>query len=121
MADPQATEEAVERALTLSGCKDVFGEKLAEVKITEFGRNLSGGEKQVVAIARCLLKDPDVLIFDEATAHLDPSTREVVMQAFRDVFRDKTRILITHDQKIAKFANRVLLLEDGAVKEVKLS
>lgn len=118
MADPQAKEEAVEQALALSGCKGVFDEELAEVKITEFGRNLSGGEKQVVAIARCLLKDPDVLIFDEATAHLDPNTREVVMQAFKDVFRDKTRILITHDQRIAKFANRVLLLEDGAVKKV---
>lgn len=116
LAKPQAKKEDIERALTLSGCKDIFGKALSEIKISESGRNLSGGEKQVVAIARCLLKNPDILIFDEATAHLDINTHKLVMQAFKEVFADKTRILITHDKEIAKFADRILLLEDGKVK-----
>ncbi len=116
MAHPQATEEDMERAYTLSGCKEIFDKELSEVRISETGRNLSGGERQAVAIARCLLKNPDIIIFDEATAHLDKNTCKLVMQAFKDVFVDKTRILITHDQDIAKFADRILLLEKGTVK-----
>jgi len=117
MAAPVASEETVERALALSGCKNVFVGESRKVAVTEFGKNLSGGQRQAVAIARCLLKNPDVLIFDEATAHLDASTREVVMRALKEVFAAKTRILITHDQEIAQYADRVLLLEDGAAKE----
>jgi len=117
MADPWASEAAVEQALALSGCIDVFGGELGDVAVAEFGKNLSGGQRQAVAIARCLLKNPDVLIFDEATAHLDASTREVVMRALKEVFAAKTRILITHDQGIAQYADRVLLLKGGVATE----
>jgi ABC-type bacteriocin/lantibiotic exporter with double-glycine peptidase domain len=118
MAAPWASEATVEQALALSGCsKGVFGGKLRDVAVTEFGKNLSGGQRQAVAIARCLLKDPDVLIFDEATAHLDADTREVLMRALGEVFATRTRILITHDREIAGYADRVLLLQNGTVQE----
>lgn len=116
MANPEASNEAVERALALSGCRDIFDGDLGEVHVAELGKTLSGGQRQAVAIARCLLKDPDVLIFDEGTAHLDSSTRRVVMHALKHVFAHKTRILITHDREIARIADTVLFLEEGVVK-----
>jgi ATP-binding cassette subfamily B protein len=121
MASPQASKEEVDRALALSGCRDIFDGELSEVHVAESGKTLSGGQRQAVAIARCLLKDPDVLIFDEATAHLDASTRQVVMHAFKGVFAQKTRILITHDGEVAKTADTLFLLEDGVVKRVTSS
>jgi ABC-type bacteriocin/lantibiotic exporter with double-glycine peptidase domain len=113
VANPSATDEDVERSLALSGCIHVFSGELRKVFITEAGRNLSGGQRQAVAIARCLLKNPDILIFDEATAHLDPQAREVVMHAFVEAFNGKNRTLITHDPAVAGFAERLLLLESG--------
>ncbi|MCL0098111.1 ATP-binding cassette domain-containing protein [Dehalococcoidia bacterium] len=116
MASPEASQEAVQRALALSGCRDTFDGDLGKIDIAESGKTLSGGQRQAVAIARCLLKDPDVLIFDEATAHLDSSTRGVVVHALNHVFAHKTRVLITHDREIAGVADTVLFLEEGVVR-----
>jgi ABC-type bacteriocin/lantibiotic exporter with double-glycine peptidase domain len=116
MANPQASTEAVQRALALSGCRGVFDGDLGQVQVAESGKTMSGGQRQAVAIARCLLKEPDVLIFDEATAHLDSSARSVVAHAIREVFASKTRILITHDRRMAGVADAVLLLEEGFVR-----
>ncbi len=117
MAAPQASLADIERAAELSGCKAVFGNYL-EVQVEEFGRNLSGGQKQAASIARCLLKNPDLLLCDEATTHLDAQTRQLVLTAIKDVFSDKTRIIITHDSQVANIADRVLLLEEGRIREV---
>ncbi len=117
MSVPSAPDETMERVLALSGCAHVFSGDLRKIFIAEAGRNLSGGQRQAVAIARCLLKDPDLLIFDEATAHLDMQACKAVMDAFVNVFFGKTRILIAHDPGIAKFAERILLLKDGRIKE----
>jgi ATP-binding cassette subfamily B protein len=116
MACPEASDEAVERALALSGCREVFSSALCDVSVAEAGKTLSGGQRQAIAIARCLLKDPDVLIFDEGTVNLDTIAYSVVINALNQVFADKTRILITHDPRVAANANSVLLLEDGVVK-----
>ncbi|MCL0090157.1 ABC transporter ATP-binding protein/permease [Dehalococcoidia bacterium] len=116
MASPEASQEAVQRALAFSGCRDTFDGDLGKIDIAESGKTLSGGQRQAVAIARCLLKDPDVLIFDEATAHLDSSTRGVVVHALNHVFAHKTRVLITHDREIAGVADTVLFLEEGVVR-----
>lgn len=117
MASPEASKEEIDQALSLSGCRDIFDGDLSEVHVAEAGKTLSGGQRQAVAIARCLLKDPDVLIFDEATAHLDTSTRQVVMHAFKEVFAQKTRILITHDGEIAETADTVFIIEEGVVRK----
>jgi ABC-type bacteriocin/lantibiotic exporter with double-glycine peptidase domain len=116
IANTSATDEEVERVFALSGCTHVFDGDLRRVFISEAGRNLSGGQRQAVAIARCLLKNPELVIFDEATAHLDREAREVVMHAFVEALKGKTCVLITHDPAIAGFAKRILLLENGKVK-----
>lgn len=121
MAASDASENDIERVLDSSGCTKLFGDKLDGIQIEEYGKNLSGGQRQAAAIARCLLKNPDILMFDEATTHLDNATRHVVLDAFKNTFKGKTRIIITHDYEIAKMADRVLLLEDGNIRELLYS
>jgi ATP-binding cassette, subfamily B, bacterial len=118
MAAPEIAAEEAGRVIRLSGCDRLFKDDLDKVQIEENGKNLSGGQRQAAAIARCLLKKPDILFFDEATTHLDQDTRQVVLHAIREVFPDKTRIIITHDREIAAMADRVLKIEDGAVVEL---
>jgi ABC-type bacteriocin/lantibiotic exporter with double-glycine peptidase domain len=108
-----ASEQDIERAIELSGCKKIFSNEIGTIKVEEFGRNLSGGQKQAAAIARCLLKDSDLLLFDEATTHLDEATRATVLRAIRETFVNKTRIIISHDRDIANMADRILWLENG--------
>jgi ABC-type multidrug transport system fused ATPase/permease subunit len=117
IANPSATRESIERAAELSGCNLVF-DNCSNVQIEEFGRNLSEGQKQAASIARCLLKNPDLLMFDEATTHLDTETRKIVLSAIKNMFSGKIRIIITHDYEVAKIADRILLLECGEVKEI---
>lgn len=121
IASPDASKEALKNALELSGCTSLFKDKTDIIKTGEAGRYLSGGQKQAVAVARCILKDPDLLMFDEATAHLDIPTREVVKTAIRDVFKNRTRIIITQDREVAEIADRVFYLENGQVTEVEKS
>jgi ATP-binding cassette subfamily B protein len=118
IASTNASKEALKNALDLSGCSSLFKDKTDIIKTGEAGRYLSGGQKQAVAVARCILKDPDLLMFDEATAHLDLPTREIVLSAIKNVFKNRTRIIITQDREIAEIADRVFYLENGQVAEV---
>ena len=117
MADLDAPAGEVATAVRLSGCPQVFKDGLENIHIEENGKNLSGGQRQAAAIARCLLKKPDILLFDEATTYLDRDARQVVLHAIREVFPDKTRIIITHDPEIAQMADRILRIEEGAITE----
>jgi ATP-binding cassette subfamily B protein len=115
MAAPAVSTEALSQALERSGCVRLFGASAAHHVVAEGGRNLSGGERQAVAIARCLVRDPDLLVFDEATAHLDETARKLVMQALEETFGHKTRVLITHDVEVAQLASKVYRLSGGRV------
>ncbi len=119
IAANDASKEAFQNALELSGCNSLFKDKTDVIKTGELGKYLSGGQKQAVGIARSILKDPDLLMFDEATAHLDIPTREIVMKAIKNVFKNRTRIIITQDRDIAEIADRVFYLENGQVTERK--
>jgi ABC-type bacteriocin/lantibiotic exporter with double-glycine peptidase domain len=120
MAFTQESESSLREALEISGCTRLFGDKLEELQVEEYGKNLSGGQKQAAAIARCLLKNPDVLMFDEVTTHLDIQTRQSIVNAyaFQNTFLGKTRIIITHDYEIARAADRMLLFKSGTLREI---
>ena len=83
--------------------------------VGERGYRLSGGEKQRLAIARVLLKDPAVVILDEATAHLDSETELLVQQALAEALRDRTSIVIAHRLSTIQAADQILVLEDGEI------
>ena len=91
------------------GLNTVYGQK---------GIDFSGGEKQRIAIARTLLKNPNIIIVDEATASLDNETESDILKDFNNAFNDKTAIIITHRLNSVLSCNKVALMKDGEISAV---
>ncbi|WP_413205763.1 ABCB family ABC transporter ATP-binding protein/permease [Rhodospirillum sp. A1_3_36] len=116
---PDAPWEEVERAAKLASIHDfVMGlpEGYAS-KVGERGLKLSGGEKQRVAIARTILKDPGILIFDEATSQLDSHTEKDIQAALARVSTGRTTLIIAHRLSTVIHANKIVVLDGGKVVE----
>jgi len=88
-----------------------------ETMVGERGLKLSGGEKQRVAIARTILKDPRIFLFDEATSALDSHTEKAIQRSLREVSRDRTTLVIAHRLSTVVDADQILVLEAGEVVE----
>ena len=85
--------------------------------VGEGGSTLSGGEKQRISIARALLKDAPIVLLDEATASLDPENEVLIQQAISALVAEKTVIVIAHRLKTIINADRIVVLEDGRIRE----
>jgi ATP-binding cassette subfamily B protein len=85
--------------------------------IGERGANLSGGQRQRLAIARALLRQPDVVIFDEATSHLDTTTERVIQRNLRAALSGKTVVIVAHRLSTIKDADYIYVLDRGKVVE----
>ncbi|XP_075394991.1 iron-sulfur clusters transporter ABCB7, mitochondrial [Tenrec ecaudatus] len=88
-----------------------------DTQVGERGLKLSGGEKQRVAIARAILKDPPVIVYDEATSSLDSITEETILGAMRDVVKHRTSIFIAHRLSTVVDADEIIVLDQGKVAE----
>ena len=88
-----------------------------DTAIGERGYRLSGGEKQRIAIARVLLKAPAIVIFDEATAHLDSESEAAIQKAFKLALVGRTSIVIAHRLSTIRDADLILVVEDGRIVE----
>jgi len=84
----------------------------------ERGQNLSQGERQLLAFARVLAADPEILILDEATASIDTETEQLIQDGLRKIMQDRTSILIAHRLQTIQEADRILVLKHGRVKEL---
>ncbi|QEV18194.1 ABC transporter ATP-binding protein [Streptomyces alboniger] len=116
---PDATDAQVEAAARAVGAHDMIatldGGYLHEV--TERGRNLSAGQRQLIALARAELVDPDILLLDEATAALDLATEAQVNQATDRIAGKRTTLVVAHRLTTAARADRVVVMDDGRVAE----
>ena len=112
-----ATHEEVVEAAKRACCHD-FIMALPDgynTKIGEGGASLSGGEKQRISIARALIKDAEIIIFDEATANVDPENEDRLQDAIEELTKDKTVIMIAHRLKTVRNAEKILVLSDGKI------
>ncbi|WP_018949919.1 ABC transporter ATP-binding protein/permease [Thioalkalivibrio sp. ALMg11] len=117
--DPEASEEAIRRAVHLAHLDD-FIERLPDgldTVVGERGLKVSGGEKQRIAIARMLLKDPPILVFDEATSSLDSGSEKAILQALNEVSARRTTLVIAHRLSTVKDAEQIVVLDQGRVVE----
>ncbi len=116
---PTASPSEIEDAARLASIHD-FVSDLPEgynTRVGERGLKLSGGEKQRVAIARTILKGPEILIFDEATSALDTHTEKEIQRSLRDVAEERTALVIAHRLSTVIDADKIIVLENGSVVE----
>ncbi len=118
-ANPNATYEEVIRASKFAGAHE-FIMKLPDAYNTKIGsgyKSLSGGERQRVSIARALLRDPKILILDEATAAMDTRTEKLIQNALTYLTKNKTTIMIAHRLSTLRDADKLIVIEHGEVVE----
>jgi ATP-binding cassette, subfamily B, bacterial len=118
---PDATDEECMAVLHKAACQSLLAraDKGLDTVIGEGGVKVSGGEKQRLSIARALLRQPDILVFDEATSSLDSLTEEEITETIREisVIRDHITILIAHRLSTVMHADRIFVLEKGYIIE----
>lgn len=116
---PDATREEVIEAAKKARCYDFimsFPEGFDTV-IGECGASLSGGEKQRLSIARCILKDSPIVILDEATASVDADNERAIQEAISELCKNKTLLVIAHRLKTIRDADQILVISDGKIIE----
>ncbi len=118
--NPNATVEQVQEACKIAQAHD-FIEQMPKGYLTtvgERGVRLSGGQRQRIGIARALIMEPDVLVFDEATSSLDYESERAIQVAMRSLFGTRTLIIIAHRLSTVREADQIVVLDQGRISEV---
>jgi ATP-binding cassette subfamily B protein len=116
---PGATDEEILEASRRANCHEFierFPEKYATV-VGERGVQVSGGQRQRIAIARALLRDPAILILDEATSSLDSASEQLIQQALNTLLEGRTAFIIAHRLSTVRQVDRIYVIEHGKIAE----
>lgn len=116
---PEATDAQVESAAAMVGREEWLSTLPdgLQTHVGELGKNLSLGQRQLVALARVILQDPAILVLDEATASVDPITESQIQETLQTVFRNRTAIVIAHRLTTITNADQIFVLSKGQIVE----
>lgn len=117
MGHPEASNERVAEICNLTNISD-FARRHPmglDLPVGELGSSLSGGQRQTVAIARSLLKKPDIVLMDEPTSELDNRTEEIIMRGMKDELKDKTVVVVTHKFSMLDLVDRLIVMDYGRI------
>src|SRR5882724_3893235 len=120
LGDPSIPLERIERAARVANAES-FIRRLPEgydARVRERGSNFSGGQRQLLSLARVLVYRPEILVMDEATSSIDTETEALIQDAMEKVMRDRTCLLIAHRLSTIRNADRIIVLHHGEVREV---
>ena len=114
-----ASQEAVQRAAAMAGLADDLGgfPQGVDTVVGERGITLSGGQKQRTAIARALVRDPQILILDDALSAVDTATEERILKSLRGVRQGRTALIVSHRVSSVKDADQIIVLDEGRIVE----
>jgi ATP-binding cassette subfamily B protein len=119
LGDPNLSREAILEAARRVGADRVIARRPEglDAVVLERGANFSAGERQLIAFARALARDPEILILDEATASVDPETERVIERGIAELMRGRTSIVIAHRLSTVRRASRIVVIHHGQIGE----
>lgn len=117
--DKNLTLKDVEKAIEELGVRSVFDSfpDGLNTLVKEDGTNLSSGEKQVIALIRVYIKNPEIFLLDEATSSIDNRTENIIYEALKKILKNRTAIIIAHRLSTIEFCDRILCFHDGKLVE----
>ena len=118
--NPEASLDSVEEAARIAEATNFINELPEgwETDIGEDGHRLSGGQRQRLAIARAVLKDAPILVFDEATSNVDNETEAALQRSIERISTDRTTIIIAHRLSTVRIADKIAVLDSGIITEL---
>ena len=118
LGDPTINDHLILRAAALAGVTDFLRNNPAgfAAQVGEQGRALSGGQRQAVALARALVRDPEVLLLDEPTSNMDTDSEVMLQKRLNSVMDGRTVVLVTHRLSMLRIVNRLIVMENGQIK-----
>ena len=119
LGDAAVSDQRIAEAAARVGADRVIAGRPGglDARVTERGGNFSGGERQLIAFARALCRDPEILILDEATASVDPETERLIERGIAELMRGRTSIVIAHRLSTIKRASRIVVVHKGELVE----
>ena len=117
LGDPVVDDAAVLRAAQLSGAHDFIGANARgyDQPLADRGEGLSGGQRQAIAMARALVGDKPILLFDEPTSAMDPASEAALIDRLAGAITGRTLLLVTHRQSMLRLVDRVIILDGGRI------